>query len=185
MKSRTRRKRSLQFLGFTIVLVTIIALSPFAVVVYSSISQIIATGTMAYSELFGGPATVTVRRLTITPGEVLGWHYHPGIGAYVVVNQGTLIVEDGCGGETPYTAGQAFLEQPNRVHRGKNLTGQDVETVSTYVVPLGTPFTVPTQRLCGAPAHVDECKDGGWTSFDHPRTFNSQGDCMQFVLTDK
>jgi quercetin dioxygenase-like cupin family protein len=85
---------------------------------------VIAVGTMDHSELVGGPATVTMRLLTIDPGEVLGWHSHPGAGAFTVVTSGVLNVEDGCGGESVYTAGQAFLEPPGRVHRGKNLTDE-------------------------------------------------------------
>lgn len=96
------------------------------ITVYAAINQTIAVGVMEHSALIGGPATLTMRTLTILPGEVLGWHYHPGAGAYTIVKTGTLTVEDGCGGETVYTAGQGFLEPSGRVHRGKNLTGEDV-----------------------------------------------------------
>ena len=118
---------------------------------YAAVSEVIAFGTIDYSELFGGPADVTVRRLTIAPGELLGWHYHPGVGAYTIVRRGTLTSEDGCGGETIYTAGQAFLEPPYRVHRGKNQGVGEVETVQTFIVPSGTPISVSTERLCGHP----------------------------------
>jgi hypothetical protein len=37
----------------------------------------------------------------------------------------------------------------------------------------------------GGPITKDECKDGGWESFDFPRTFKNQGDCIQFVNTGK
>ncbi len=37
----------------------------------------------------------------------------------------------------------------------------------------------------GGPATKDECKDGGWESFDFPRTFKNQGDCVQFIETGK
>lgn len=47
------------------------------------------------------------------------------------MTSGVLNVEDGCGGEAVYTVGQAFLEAPNRVHRGKNLTGEPVVTAQT------------------------------------------------------
>ncbi len=155
------------------------------VTAYAAVSETIAVGTMAHSELFGGPASVTMRRLTIAPGEVLGWHYHPGVGAYTIVRRGTLNVEDGCGGETVYTAGQAFLEPPNRVHRGKNLGAEAVETVQTFIVPLGSPISVSTPKLCGAPAKAAECKNDGWINFTHPRSFTSQGDCTRFVRTGK
>jgi hypothetical protein len=40
---------------------------------YAAVSQTIAVGTMDYSKLVRGPATVTMRTLTIAAGEVLGW----------------------------------------------------------------------------------------------------------------
>jgi tetratricopeptide (TPR) repeat protein len=43
---------------------------------FSSTNETLAVGTIPSSDLFGGPATMTMRRLTIAPGEVLGWQYH-------------------------------------------------------------------------------------------------------------
>jgi len=146
---------------------------------------VIAVGTMDHSDLVGGPATVTMRLLTIAPGEVLGWHYHPGAGAYTIVRNGTLNVEDGCGSEAVYTEGQAFLEPSGRVHRGKNLTAESVVTAQTFIVPTGSPIAVSTGQLCGPPATVGECKGSGWMDFNHPRSFTSQGDCMQYVITGR
>jgi hypothetical protein len=34
----------------------------------------------------------------------------------------------------------------------------------------------------GSPANKDECKKGGWQTFDNP-TFKNQGDCVSFVAT--
>jgi quercetin dioxygenase-like cupin family protein len=146
-------------------------------------SQTVGTGTMEYSKAVGGPATVFMRTLTIAPGEVLGWHHHPGIGAYTIVVSGALNIEDGCGGERVYSQGDAFLESPDRVHRGKNLTNADVVTAQTFVVPLGMPTTVMhAQRMCGVPQSVRECLRDGWRAFDYPRYFINQGDCVKFVL---
>jgi quercetin dioxygenase-like cupin family protein len=153
---------------------------------YAATSATIAIGTMDHSELVGGPATVMMRTLTVEPGEVLGWHYHPGAGAYTVVTRGMLTVEDGCGGETLYMEGQAFLEPPLRVHRGKNLTGEQVVTAQTFIVPLGEMTSISTgQQLCGAPIDVQECKGDGWMAFNHPRAFVSQGDCIRYVITGR
>jgi quercetin dioxygenase-like cupin family protein len=156
-----------------------------AAAAYAAVSQVIAVGTMEHSALVGGPATVTMRTLTIAPGEILGWHYHPGAGAYTVVTTGMLNVEDGCGGETIYTAGQAFLEPPLRVHRGKNLTGGSVVTAQMFIVPTGMSSSVSTGQLCGPPAEAQECAGGSWAMFNHPRSFVSQGDCLQYVITGK
>ena len=162
----------------------------FGAVAYAATTVILAVGTIPNSQLFDGPATVTVRTLTIKhgvdgqPGETLAWHYHPGY-AFNVVKTGTLTVEDGCGGEETLTAGQAFEETDGRVHRAKNLSStEDVVVYNTFIVPQGRPTTrnIPgNERRCGPPSDVNECKDDGWLKFTHPRSFIDQGDCVQFV----
>jgi hypothetical protein len=37
----------------------------------------------------------------------------------------------------------------------------------------------------GPPTDKNACKDGGWKTFDTPRKFTNQGDCIQFVNTGK
>jgi len=154
------------------------------VIGYAATTNILAVGTIPESELFDGPATVTVRTLTIKPGEVLAWHYHPGY-AFNVVKSGTLTVEEGCGGEESLTPGQAFEEMDGHVHRAKNLSAtEDVVVYNTFIVPQGKPTTVNipgNERRCGPPSDVDECKDDGWLKFTWPRSFIDQGDCVQYV----
>ncbi len=157
-----------------------------AVTAYAALNNTIGVGAMEYSEAIGGPATITMRTLTITPGEVLGWHAHPGVGAYTIVTKGTLTVEDGCGFETVYEPGQAFLEAPDRVHRGKNLGTSEVVTAQTFIVPLGDGVShALSGPRCGRPLVKSECRDGGWQSFDYPQSFSNQGDCQQYVLTGR
>ncbi len=175
---KTLTQRQPMTAGITVALAA--AFACFAV--HAATSQTIGTGTMQYSEEMDGPATLTMRTLTIAPGEVLGWHHHPGIGAYTVVVSGTLTVEDGCGGEAVYSQGQAFLEAPARVHRGKNLTGANVVTAQTFLVPLGTPSSVShAQRMCGVPQRVEECRDEGWQAFNYPLPFINQAECVDSV----
>ena len=152
---------------------------------HAAVTQILAVGTIPHSDLFDGPATVTVRTLTIKPGEVLPWHYHPGY-AFNVVKSGTLTVEDGCGGAAEsLTPGQAFEELEGHVHRARNLSAtEDVVVYNTFVVPQGRPTTVNilnNEQRCGPPNNVEECKDDGWAKFTHPRSFSNQGDCVQYV----
>ncbi|MEP7149060.1 MAG: cupin domain-containing protein [Acidobacteriota bacterium] len=177
MKLITLRKALIVALGFGALIV--------GFSVYAAVNVTIADGVFANFEEFGGPASTRMRTLTIAPGEVLGWHNHPGVGAYTIVKQGTLTVEDGCGFDTVYTQGQAFLEPAGRVHRGKNLTADPVITAQTFIVPLGTPYSIETGPACGRPLRVGECKGGGWAQFNYPRSFDSQGDCMQFVINGK
>jgi quercetin dioxygenase-like cupin family protein len=148
--------------------------------VYAATSVIRGVGTMAFFAPFGGPATMTARSLFINAGEVLPWHVHAGIGAYTIVKTGTLTVEDGCGGEIVYPQGSAFIEPTGRVHRGK-AGAEAVETVQTFLVPLGTGISQNVPKACGQPLTVDECKDHGWSDFNYPRTFSNQGDCINFV----
>ncbi len=157
----------------------------FTAVVYGATTNILAFGTIPHSDLFDGPANVTVRTLTIAPGEQLQWHYHPGY-AFNVVKSGTLTVEDGCGGEEEtLTPGQAFEEVEGRVHRAKNLsTTEPVVVYNTFIIPQGKPSTtvnIPgNERRCGPPINVSECKDQGWVNFNLPQ-FASQGECIDFV----
>jgi quercetin dioxygenase-like cupin family protein len=175
MKVKTRRGL-VAVIGVGILLIGVTA--------YSAVTAILAVGTIEHSELFDGPATVTVRTLTLKPGEVLAWHYHPGY-AYNVVKSGTLTVEDGCGGEETLTSGQAFEEMDGRVHRAKNLiTTEDVVVYNTFIVPQGKPTTVNipgNERRCGPPIDANECKDDGWLNFTHPRSFINQGECIDYV----
>ncbi len=168
-----------------LVIVIAVGIAITGIPAYSSTSEIIAVGTIPHSELFDGPATVTVRKLTIEPGEILTWHYHPGR-AYNVILSGTLTAEDGCGGEEVLTSGQSFEEVSGRVHRAKNLGTVPVVVINTFIVRQGSPTTIQipnNQRVCGPPESVDECKNGRWMNFTHPRTFNSKGDCIQYVRT--
>src|SRR5215831_64649 len=89
------------------------------VVVYAASSTILGVGTVAHSNIVGGPATMTARRLTIPPKEVGGWHYHPGLITAVIKN-GTVNVEDGCGQIETFNAGDAFEKNDGRVHRAIN-----------------------------------------------------------------
>ena len=161
----------------------------------ASFPTILGVGSTLFSEFQGGPSTLTARRLLITPEtppeENTGWHYHPGVILSVVgtvgtpnqVNQGSVTIEDGCGGEETYAPGQAFEQIGGRVHRAKNLSGLTVEEHNMFINPQGTPLTRNlTQRQCGPPKNEDECKRGGWMKFDFPRSFRSQGNCIRYVL---
>jgi quercetin dioxygenase-like cupin family protein len=150
------------------------------VTVYAATSVTIGVGTFAHFEPFGGPATITTRSLSVAANEVLGWHQHPGIGAYTIVKSGTLTVEDGCGSEVVYPAGSAFIEPAGRVHRGR-AGDTPVETIQTFVVPAGLAFSVSVPQGCGAPLTLAECRNNGWSAFTYPRTFANEGDCVRYV----
>jgi nitrous oxidase accessory protein NosD len=47
---------------------------------------------------------------------------------------------------------------------------------------FGTPCAPPP---IGPPTTADQCKKDGWKTFNTPRTFKNQGDCIQYVNTGK
>jgi quercetin dioxygenase-like cupin family protein len=168
------------------VVIGLIALAGFGVTAYAAITNVLGSGNIDHSETLGGPASVTVRTISFAPGEVGAWHYHPGP-LFNVVTQGTVTVEDGCGGETSYTVGQAF-EEGGRVHRPKNLGGVPTFAYQTFVIPQGEPTTVNIPgnvQRCGPARTVDECRNDGWINFNFPTTFNNQRECIAFVRSQR
>jgi hypothetical protein len=67
---------------------------------------------------------------------------------------------------------------------GDNIS--DPDGVVTYIPFLtsrtGTPCAPPP---IGPPTNANQCKNDGWKTFNNPRTFKNQGDCIQFVNTGK
>ena len=146
-------------------------------------AKIVVEGTIPDSKVFNGAVRLTVRALTIKPGEELPWHYHPGH-AFNVVKSGTLTVDDGCGGEKKLTPGQGFEEMSGRVHRGKNVDATDVVVYDTFITSVSKPTTVNipgNERRCGPPKDTEECQNDGWRKFNHPRNFINRHQCVEFV----
>jgi len=155
-----------------------------SVVAYAAIVVFRYDATSPYIGLRGGPAQVTARILRTPVGEITGaWHYHPGY-VYNVVTQGTITIEDGCGEINQYSAGEAFETSEGRVHRAYNLGFEDALEYNMFVGPQGRPIGVNipnNEHRCGPPSTVEECKDGGWATFNHPAPFGDQGACVAYV----
>ena len=162
-----------------------LGLALLSVIAYAASTTPLGVGTMPYSELVNGPAEVTMRQFISMPGEEGGWHSHPGV-VLNVVTSGTVTVEDGCGEEESFSAGQAFEKIGGRVHRWKNLGTVPAVEYNTFIVPQGRPLaeSLP-ERRCGPPLGVDECRRDGWQIFTHPHNFMNQGDCMQYVRRNR
>ena len=58
------------------------------------------------------------------------------------------------GGEVVYPAGTAFIEPAGRIHRGYPPVTSPVETVQTFLAPVGSAFSVTVPKGCGAPLVV-------------------------------
>jgi quercetin dioxygenase-like cupin family protein len=155
-----------------------------SVVAYAAVVVFRYDATSEYIGLRGGPAQVTARILRTPVGEITGaCHYHPGY-VYNVVTQGTITIEDGCGQINQYSAGQAFETSEGRVHRAYNLGTEDALEYNMFVGPQGRPIGVNipnNEHRCGPPSLVEECKDGGWATFNHPAPFGDQGACVAYV----
>ena len=126
-------------LGSKIALAVVLGLVALGVLAYAATVVIVAVGNTPHSEVLGGPATVTFRTIALAPGEVSGWHYHPGP-VINVVSRGTVTIEDGCGGEEVFTIGQAFENIAGRIHRAKNLGTEESFEYNTFIVPREAPL---------------------------------------------
>src|SRR6266571_7046958 len=92
-----------------VTLAVLCAIAILAVTAYAVTQMRLAQGTIASSQVLNGPALVTMTKITLQPGDVVPWHYHPGK-VYVIVQSGTITEDSGCGGSEVLTAGQAFEE---------------------------------------------------------------------------
>ena len=178
----------MQTLGRNQVLVIAISLTVFllTVTVYSAGENVLTVATISHSQLFNGPAAVTVRILTLKPGDSLPWHYHPGY-AFNSIKSGNLTVEDGCGGVQTLTPGQGFEEAAGRVHRARNLGTTDVVVYNTFITVAGKPTMVEVadnQSRCGPPSTVADCKNDGWRKFTHPRVFANEEQCATSLQSE-
>src|SRR5262245_9276873 len=128
MTAKTNWKAVLVAIGFAFVL---------GVTVHSaSTANILIDTTIPDSKVFDGPVRLTVRELTLKPGEELPLHYHPGH-VFIAVKSGTLTVEDGCGEEKKLTAGQGLEKWVGRVHRGKNSDATDAIVYDIFFTSPG------------------------------------------------
>ena len=173
----------MRFITSRITLTVIVGIS-FAIVgatiIYAATTVVLATGTIAHSNVIGGPASVTFRTISFAPGEVGAWHYHPGP-LFNVVKEGTVTLEDGCGGEESYSAGTGF-EEGYRIHRPKNLGLVPTFAYQAFVIPFGDPTTINVPgQMCGPPRRADVCRHGQWANYNFPVSFGNQGQCISWV----
>jgi hypothetical protein len=67
---------------------------------------------------------------------------------------------------------------------GDNIADPDgvVSYIPFLTSTTGTPCAPPP---VGPPTNANQCKNDGWKTFNAPRTFKNQGDCIQYVNTGK
>jgi quercetin dioxygenase-like cupin family protein len=87
------------------------------------------------------PTDVHVQEVRFAPGDVVDWHDHPGF-ALISVKSGTMTFYVGC--EAHVTGpGEAMVESGGPTKAVNEGTTEALFYV-TYVVPRGSPRTVPT-----------------------------------------
>lgn len=91
-------------------------------------------GTIPLYDPIGGPASVEVFELTLQPGDVFPWHFHPGP-AFVVVQQGTITEQHACKRPRSWSEGAAFQELPNEIHQVMNNGTKPVKLYVTLIYP--------------------------------------------------
>lgn len=102
----------------------------------------VATKALVNGPLPGTPGkTVTVTHYTFPPGFVTERHSHPGP-VYVYVLEGELTIETAKGKET-FQPGQLYVETPDLVMRGGNMSAsQPLKIVTFQVGDAGKPLMV-------------------------------------------
>jgi len=85
---------------------------------------------------------VRVQTVEFAPGAATAWHYHP-VPSYLYVMEGIFQVETGDGRLQQFTAGQAFVEVVNTLHRGTNVGSVPTKLVVFYTGD-GSPISVLT-----------------------------------------
>jgi quercetin dioxygenase-like cupin family protein len=95
-------------------------------------------GTLSDYGPFRETVNVEMYEITLSQGNVTGWHTHPGP-AYVVVSKGAIVEDHGCGATVEHAAGSAFYEDTGEVHNVANLRGEAAKLYVMQIVPLNTP----------------------------------------------
>jgi quercetin dioxygenase-like cupin family protein len=95
-------------------------------------------GTLSDYGPFRETVNVEMYEITLSQGNVTGWHTHPGP-TYVVVSKGVIVEDHGCGNTVEHAAGSAFFEDTGQVHNVANLRGEAAKLYIMQIVPLNTP----------------------------------------------
>jgi quercetin dioxygenase-like cupin family protein len=88
------------------------------------------------------PTDVHVQEARFAPGDVVDWHDHPGF-ALIAVKSGTMTFLDADCTAHLVGPGQAFVEYGGPT-KATNQGSAEALFYVTYVVPQGSPRTVPT-----------------------------------------
>jgi hypothetical protein len=130
----------------------------------------------------------------ILTGAWQAWDAHRGGDAKWWINTGA----GGCGQPTPCTWSAIVSAFPSAtiregagfpgslgVNQGSGNAGFLSNVDGLTVSATGQETVYDFEPAIGPPVAKDECKKGGWQTFDTPRNFKNQGDCVSFVASGK
>jgi quercetin dioxygenase-like cupin family protein len=80
----------------------------------------------------------------LQPGSEEGRHTHPAE-LFVVVKEGTLLLESEGKDNVQYKAGDVFYVGPGKVHNGKNTGTITTKLVAFFVADKGKPLSAPAK----------------------------------------
>ena len=155
-------------------------------------------------DLFGGNSNLSVTGNVLRNGQRGLWVENPYAGYGVSPNTGITAhtncfvgnavagLEASAGGHTgTLNAENNWWGSASGPTIASNPGGTGDKVIDPNVVVDYTPFlTSAAATPCapppvGPPTNKDQCKDDGWKSFNVPRKFKNQGDCIQYVNTGK
>ncbi|WP_369166966.1 hypothetical protein AB5J49_03350 [Streptomyces sp. R28] len=92
-------------------------------------------------------ATMEFQQISLPSHASTGWHYHHGP-LLVTVHQGTLRRPLADGTVTAHPAGTSFVEPPgpSNIHTGHNPDSTTVILWCLFLLPPGSPLSVPVQE---------------------------------------
>lgn len=90
----------------------------------------------------GTPAEINAVIITIPAGAKTSWHKH-GVPLFVYMLSGSLDVDYGDQGIRTFTAGMAFMEAMNHLHRGMNNSDEPVEILAVYMGAADAENVIP------------------------------------------
>lgn len=146
--------RTYKFVGLGLIFLFLLLIGPVPAHAQSCTDRVVlARGTWGNPPFPTAPLDVVQVKITLPPGCVGPWHYHPGP-ATIVVMQGTFQLtqdEPGCP-IAVYQQDEVAIELNGpegapHIHHAQNPGDVDTIVYVTYQVPPGAPFQVPADPV--------------------------------------
>lgn len=136
----------------------------------------------AFQPIFGGGVTdAFLAKLNSTGSALVYSTFLGGFGN----DSGSGIAVDLSPNPNAYVTGSACCNFPTTSGAFQSSSAGAEEAFVTKLDATAPPPTPTPTPGVGPPTNKDQCKNYGWQTFNVPRAFKNQGDCIQFVNTGK